>query len=61
MATNKTYRVDELAETWDVSRRTVERLINRGELDAFKVGDTWRIRQEQIADYEKKRSGKAES
>lgn len=57
MSDKKSYRIDELAESWDVSRKTVERLIRNGDLDAFKVGDTWRIKQEKIEDFEKKKRG----
>jgi excisionase family DNA binding protein len=53
----KTSRVDKLEETWDVSRRTVERLINGGELDAFKVDDTWRIKQGEVEEFERKKKG----
>jgi len=38
-----TYRIDEAAKELEVSRRTVERLIQRGELQSFKVADTRRI------------------
>ena len=38
-----TYRVDEAAKELEVSRRTVERLIQSGDLKSFKVGDTRRI------------------
>jgi excisionase family DNA binding protein len=44
----KSYRIDEVAEEFDVSRRTIERLIQRGELQSFKVGDTRRIDPEEI-------------
>lgn len=50
----KALRIDEIAEHWDVSRKTVERLIKRGGLEAFKVGTTWRIRAEDIEQFEKK-------
>ena len=36
----KSYRIDELAREFDVSRRTIERLIERGEIQTFTVGDT---------------------
>jgi excisionase family DNA binding protein len=35
----------EVATALGVSKQTVERFINRGELPAFKVGTQWRIRQ----------------
>ena len=50
----KTYRVDELAKDWDVSRKTIEREIKRGELAAFKAGRGWRIKDEDRKQYEKK-------
>jgi len=53
--TKKTYRVDELAKDWDVSRKTVEREIKRGELPAFKIGTTWRVKAEDRQIYEKKK------
>jgi len=36
----KSYRVDEVADALQVSRRTVERLIKTGELPSYKIGDT---------------------
>lgn len=47
----KTLRVDELAREWEVSPRTIRREIDRGELGAFKVGDTWRIPIEEADKY----------
>jgi excisionase family DNA binding protein len=40
--------------SWEVSRDTVERLIKKGELGAFKVGESWRIKKEEIDEYEKR-------
>jgi excisionase family DNA binding protein len=50
----KSYRLDEVAEQWDVSRKTVQRLIQKGELEAFKIGSHWRIRRENLDEFEKK-------
>ena len=50
----KSYRLDEVAKEFDVSRRTVERLIQRGELPSFKVGDTRRVDAEEIDRFKKK-------
>lgn len=47
----KTIRVDELAKDWRVDPRTIRREIDRGELGAFKVGDTWRIPVEEAEKY----------
>lgn len=52
----RTYRVDEAAEEFDVSRRTIERLIKRGELQSYKVGDTRRIDAEELERLKKKGS-----
>jgi len=50
----KSYRIDELAKDFDVSRRTIERLIQRGEIQSFKVGDTRRIEAEEVERLKKK-------
>jgi len=50
----KSYRIDELAKDFDVSRRTIERLIQRGEIQSFKVGDTRRIEAEEVERMKKK-------
>ena len=39
-------RVDELAEKLDISRGTVVSLIKKGEIGAIKVGDQYRIPEE---------------
>lgn len=44
----KSYRIDEAAQEFAVSRRTIYRLIERGELESFKVGDTRRIDADEI-------------
>ena len=43
-----TYRVDEVAKELAVSKRTIERLIQRGDLHSFKVGDTRRIDHDEL-------------
>lgn len=50
----KYYRIDEVAKTFDVTSRTVERWIKSGELDAIKIGHTRRITSEQLAEIKKK-------
>lgn len=52
----KTYRVDEVAKELEVSRRTIERLIQRGEIHSYKVGDTRRIDVSEIEKLKKKRN-----
>lgn len=44
----KTYRLDEVAEQFDVTRRTVERWVKSGELESVKIGHTRRVTDEQI-------------
>ena len=36
----RSYRVDEVAEELSVSPRTIQRLIQRGELQSYRIGDT---------------------
>lgn len=43
--TKKSYNLRELAAAWNVHQCTVRRLIERGDLHAFRVGAGWRINQ----------------
>jgi len=47
----RSYRLDEAAREFGCSRRTVERLIERGDLRAFKVGRLTRIHYTQIESF----------
>jgi len=38
----------EVANELEISLSTVERLINRGKLPAFKVGDHWRVQRRDL-------------
>jgi excisionase family DNA binding protein len=42
------YTIEEVAKILKVSQMTVRRLINERELEAFKVGNQWRIRKEAL-------------
>ena len=42
------WTVRQVAEYLSVNERTVYRMAERGELPAFKVGDAWRFRREDI-------------
>ena len=42
------WTVRQVAEYLAVNERTVYRMAERGELPAFKVGDAWRFRREDI-------------
>ncbi|HXT56898.1 MAG TPA: helix-turn-helix domain-containing protein [Candidatus Eisenbacteria bacterium] len=41
--------VEETAELLQVSRRTLQRMIHRKDLPAFKVGGQWRIHENTLA------------
>lgn len=43
MSMKESYRIDEVAKKLNVSRRTVERALRRGELNAFRIGSDRRI------------------
>ena len=45
------HSVDELAERWGVSRRTVERQIKSGALRAHRIGRLVRISDTDVADF----------
>lgn len=42
------YRIDELASRWDVSPRTIYRMIDRQALNVFRIGGVWRIKREEV-------------
>lgn len=42
------YTVEEVAKMLKVSHMTVRRLIESGDLEAFKVGNQWRIKHEAL-------------
>ena len=48
MDKNKCYTLPEVAELLSVSRATVYRLINGSKIPAFKIGDEWRIKAEDV-------------
>lgn len=50
----KTYLLDEIAEEFRVTRRTVERWIKDGELDAIKIGHTRRVTSDALDVIKKK-------
>lgn len=43
---------EELAERWKCCTATIDRMIKRGELQAFRVGAQWRISPEAITKFE---------
>ena len=43
--------IKELADFLKISTRTVNRAIEKGELNAFKAGRDWRIEKESVIDW----------
>ena len=43
-----TYTIIEVAEMLKVSKKTILEVINKGELKAFRIGNTYRITQESL-------------
>jgi len=43
--------LSEAAELLHVSTRTLQRMIRRNDLPAFKVGGQWRVRESQLAQW----------
>lgn len=43
--------LDEVASMLRIKRRTVQKFIDNGTLEAVKVGGRWRVRPEAIEDY----------
>lgn len=44
----KSLRIDEAAKEFDISRRTLYRLIQKGEVETYKLGHNRRITAEEI-------------
>jgi putative molybdopterin biosynthesis protein len=51
---------DDVARRLKVTRLTVYRLLKKGEITAFKVGDQWRIDEEDLKAYIKKKKKRQE-
>ena len=47
----KLLTLNEAAELLQVSRRTLQRMLNRKELPALKVGGQWRIHEKRLAQW----------
>jgi excisionase family DNA binding protein len=47
----KLLTLNEAAELLQVSRRTLQRMLNRKELAALKVGGQWRIHEKRLAQW----------
>ncbi len=55
----KLLRLKQVAEMLDVTDRTVQNLILRGEMHGFQVGDRWRVEEEEVAAYIERQKQKA--
>ncbi len=51
MAKQPVYTVEEVAEILRVHPRTIYRALVAGTLPGFKIGDSWRVTEEQLASY----------
>jgi excisionase family DNA binding protein len=47
------YTIEELAERWKCTADTIYRMIASGKLPAFKLSRTYRVREEDVLNYEK--------
>ena len=47
----ESFRIDETAEYLGVCERTIRRLINKGELPAFRIGRSLRIRKKDLQQF----------
>jgi excisionase family DNA binding protein len=52
---NQSMTPDDVAHRLKVDRQTVYRLLKRGEITAFKVGDQWRIDEEDLKTFIRKK------
>lgn len=50
----KTFTVISLSTYWDCSPDSVYRLLQSGQLRGFKIGNSWRIPGEAVAEFENK-------
>jgi len=57
----KLLTLPEAAELLHVSTRTLQRMIRRSELPAFKVGGQWRLRESQLTQWIEAREETADS
>ena len=47
----KFFTVNELAKMFDMNPKTIRRYIQRGELQAYKIGGQWRITEKDLKDF----------
>ena len=57
-AKNDILLVDDLMELLCIGRNTAYRLLNSGELKGFRIGHSWRIPKEAVAEYITRKCGR---
>lgn len=55
---NKFFTVKDLADILKVSEKTIYRLIESKEIQAFKIGQSWRIKESDLQKFLEDRSNK---
>lgn len=48
----------QVAEIWGVSECRIRALLRTGELEGFRIGKSWRVPEEAVADYEQRNSNR---
>lgn len=51
--TKKLYTVNDIAERWGITTKTVTQMLRAGKLRAFRAGREWRVTQEALDAYER--------
>lgn len=57
----ETYTPTELAKRWSMTYQNIFNLINARKIEAFKVGNSWRIKSSEVARIEGQTNTKGES
>lgn len=52
----KTYSIDDIAKRWEMNREKIRRLALNGELQMFRVGSQYRIREDVLENFELNRT-----
>lgn len=56
----KPLKTHEAAKRYDVSQRTVRRLLDQGKLPGYKIGGTWRVNSDEMQDQIQKKYTKSD-
>lgn len=52
---NEIMKFEEVMEYLNIGKNTLYRLLNNGEINAFKIGKVWKIPKESVEDYIEKK------